>query len=112
MASLASYEGLFVLDPELPESALIALQQSLAEQITKAGGAVDRQQVWGRRRLAYRLGKRRDGVYVLLMFQAPPSAIAPLEGWCAVNESVLRRLIVKAPAPAAAPQPVEAARRG
>ena len=101
------YEGLFVLDGELSDDAMAKAQQQLIEQITKLGGAVDRQQPWGKRRLAYRVRKRRDGFYVLLVFTLAPSAVGPLEQWCALNEGILRRLILRATA--ASLQPAEAA---
>ena len=102
-----SYEGLFILDAELPEDQLTKAQAQIAEQVVKLGGTVERQQPWGRRRLAYRLGKRRDGYYLLVYFTLAASAVKPLEQWCALNESILRRLVV-----IAAPPPVETVSAG
>ena len=101
------YEGLFVLDGELSDDALTKTQQQISEQITKLDGTVERQEAWGKRRLAYRVRKRRDGYYWLLVCRLPAAAVAPFESWCALQESVLRRLVVRLPR--AGLQPVGAA---
>lgn len=100
------YEGLFVLDPELPEEVLVKLQGALAEQITKAGGGVERQQSWGKRRLAYRVRRRRDGVYLCVVFRLPAPAFRTVDQWCALQDGILRRLILRAAE--TSPQLVEA----
>ena len=103
MALHESYEGVFVLDGELSEDALTKAQQQISEQITKLGGTVERQEAWGKRRLAYRVRKRRDGYYWLLVCRLPAAAVAPFESWCALQESLLRRLVVKLPKAALQP---------
>lgn len=99
------YEGIFVLDGELPEDAVTKTQTQIAEQITKLGGTIERQEPWGKRRLAYRLRKRRDGFYLLIVCRLPASAVGTLDAWCALQETILRRLVVKALPPAEAVQP-------
>ncbi len=101
-----AYEGLFLFDPELSEEGWTKAQAQPVAQIGKLHGTVERQQPWGKRRLAYRVRKRRDGYYVLVHFTMPPASVGPLEQWCALNETMLRRLIVKASEDEA--QPVEA----
>lgn len=94
--STGRYEGLFVLDAELSDEAVGKLQAQLAEQITKAQGAVESQQPWGRRRLAYRVHRRRDGIYLLLLFRMPPAGVRGFDQWCSVQDGILRRLITQA----------------
>jgi len=101
------YEGLFVLDPDLSEEALGKFQTQIAEQITKLGGVIERQQPWGKRRLAYRVRKHRDGAYFLVVCQLATSAVGPLDQWCALQGPILRRLIIRAAEEGL--QPVEAA---
>ena len=106
MEQREQYEGLLVLDPDLSEEALSKVQAQIAEQIVKLGGTVERHQSWGKRRLAYRVRKRRDGFYLLVGFTIAPAAITPLNQWCALHKSVLRQLIVRAVSSPS--QPVEA----
>lgn len=97
------YEGLFVLDGDLSEAALTSVQQQISEQITKLGGTIERQESWGKRRLAYRVRKHRDGCYWLVVCRLPAAAVAPFETWCALQEPLLRRLIVRLPKEALQP---------
>lgn len=90
------YEGFFLLDPELSDERLTTVQQQIAEQITKLGGTVERQQPWGKRRLAYQVRRRRDGFYHLVLFRLAPAAVPALDQWCRLQEGILRRLIVTA----------------
>lgn len=90
------YEAVFVLDGELSEDAANKAQAQIAEEITKLGGTIERQELWGKRRLAYRLRKRRDGFYLLVVCRLPAAAVGSLESWCALQETILRRLVVKA----------------
>ena len=106
------YEGLFVLDPNLSEAELTKLQAQIAEQVTKWGGTIDRQQPWGKRRLAYRVKHRRDGHYLFMLFQIKTAAISPLELWCSLNDQILRRLVVRSTGAPAPLQMVEASTDG
>lgn len=89
------YEGLFVLNPDLSEQELSKVQTQIADQIVKLGGTVERQQAWGKRRLAYRIKRHRDGHYHFMLFQIKTAAVAPLELWCSLNEQILRRLVCR-----------------
>ena len=100
------YEGLFVLDGEQSDEALTKAQQQIVEQIARLGGTVERRDPWGKRRLAYRVRRRRDGFYLLVVFRIPSAAVAPLDQWCALNELILRRLILRGASENA--QPMEA----
>lgn len=100
------YEGLFVLDADLSDDALTKFQTQITGQITKLGGVVERSQAWGKRRLAYRIRRKRDGFYLLLLIRLAPSAVAPLEQWARLQETILRQLVVRSMGEVL--QPVEA----
>jgi small subunit ribosomal protein S6 len=93
-----------VLDPNLDDAALEALNTRIQTMVTQRGGTIDRVEPWGRRRLAYPIGRYRDGVYVLMRFQLPPNASTEVERALKLTESVIRHLLVRAeePAPVAA----------
>src|SRR5262249_48652072 len=62
--------------------------------IKDQGGTIGDVERWGRRRLAYEIGKRRDGVYTLIRYHAPGNTVKELERRLRLNESVLRVLTV------------------
>jgi len=95
-----------VLDPNLDDAAIEALNTRIQNMITQRGGTIDNVESWGRKRLAYPIGRFRDGVYILSRFQLPPNAATEIERALKLTESVIRHLLVRAeglaPAPAAA----------
>jgi len=96
-----------VLDPNLDETALEAMNNRIQTLITQRGGSSENVDGWGRRRLAYPIGRFRDGYYVLSRVQLPPTATVEIERALKLNESVIRHLLVRseglvAPAPVAA----------
>jgi small subunit ribosomal protein S6 len=98
------YELMVVLDPNLDEAAIDALNARIQTMSTQRGGTIENVDVWGRRRLAYPIGRYRDGVYILYRMQLPPNAAAEIERALKLTESVIRHLLVRAEglAPAAA----------
>jgi small subunit ribosomal protein S6 len=95
-----------VLDPNLDDAAIEALNTRIQGMVTQRGGTIENVESWGRKRLAYPIGRYRDGVYVLSRFQMPPNAAAEIERALKLTESVIRHLLVRAeglaPAPVAA----------
>jgi len=86
-----------VLDPNLDETALEAMNNRLDTLIAQRGGTISEHvDGWGRRRLAYPIGRNRDGFYVLTRMQLPPNAAAEIERALKLNESVIRHLLVRA----------------
>src|SRR5215813_9823864 len=102
-----------VLDPNLDEAAIEALNARIQALVTQRGGVVEHVDSWGRKRLAYPIKRFRDGVYILSRLQLPPSAAAEIERALKLNESVIRHLLVRAeglqPAAPAAATPAAAA---
>lgn len=101
---MRDYELMVVLDPNLDEAAIDALNARIQTMSTQRGGTIENVDVWGRRRLAYPIGRYRDGVYILYRMQLPPNAAAEIERALKLTESVIRHLLVRAEglAPAAA----------
>ncbi len=95
-----------ILDPSLDESAVDALNTRIATMVSQRGGSIDSVDNWGRKRLAYPIGRYRDGVYILTRMQLPPTAAVEIERALKLTETVIRHLLVRAegltPAPAAA----------
>jgi small subunit ribosomal protein S6 len=89
------YEELFILKPDAPEEEVNQLVDQLKTQLTTAGATVDKVDLWGKRRLAYRVDKYREGSYVLLQFTAGPETVKELERRLRVSDMVLKFLTVR-----------------
>ena len=62
---MRDYELMVVLDPNLDESAIEAMNTRIQTLVTQRGGTVENVDTWGRKRLAYPIGRFRDGFYIL-----------------------------------------------
>ena len=90
---MRDYELLFVLDPSLDEEAKEGLIEKVKDVIN-AGGEAGEADVWGDRKLAYRIGKKSTGYYVVLPFKASAELPKELDRRLRINENVMRHIIV------------------
>jgi small subunit ribosomal protein S6 len=91
---VTKYETTFILDPGLDEAQVNEEVEKVVQWIKGQGGEVLEVQRWGKRRLAYEIGRRRDGIYTLLLYQGPGTIVKELDRRFQLNESVLRSLTV------------------
>jgi small subunit ribosomal protein S6 len=63
--------------------------------IRSSGGSVEKIDVWGRRRLAFEINKKTEGIYAVIDLQATPQAVAELDRQLRLNESVLRTKVIR-----------------
>jgi len=94
---LRDYEILYIVRPELDEEQLQAAIATVNKLIESLGGATQKTDVWGRRRLAYEVRHLREGQYVLTDFQIDPARVPELEGALKISDTVFRHLVVRKP---------------
>jgi small subunit ribosomal protein S6 len=92
---LVKYEVLLMLDPELPEDRQEELVVRARELIERGGGTWVRQDIWGRRRLAYEIDHKGEGVYHLLQFDAEPETLAELSRILRITDGVMRHMATR-----------------
>ena len=84
-----------VLSPEFNEDELTASVERVSQFITDHGGAVEEQDVWGLRRLAYPIKRFLEGNYVLTHFSLDAAGIGDLDRSLKTTEDVLRHLLTR-----------------
>ncbi len=89
------YEIMVILDPNLEERTVAPSLDTYLNVIRTAGGSVEKLDVWGRRRLAYEINKKAEGIYAVIDLQASPEAVAELDRQLRLNESVLRTKVIR-----------------
>lgn len=89
------YENLFIVKPDATEEEVDSLVEQMSKTVTAAGGTVDKVEKWGKRRLAYRVEKNREGQYVLLQFTAEAPTVHEFERRLRVQDSVIKYLTVR-----------------
>ena len=89
------YENLFIVKPDATEEEIDHLIELMSGYVTKDGGTVDKVDKWGKRRLAYRVEKNREGFYVLMQFTAPATTVKEFERRLRVQDAVIKFLTVR-----------------
>ncbi len=89
------YEELFIVKPDAPEEEIDAFIEQMRGVVTNAGGTVDKVEKWGKRKLAYRVEKFREGAYVLFQFSAPAETVKEFERRLRVADLVIKFLTVR-----------------
>ena len=89
------YEVLILLDPELPEERGSEIIARIREQVDGDGGTWDGHEPWGRRKLAYEIDHKSEGVYHLLLFTTPTETLAEISRVLKITDGVVRHLAVR-----------------
>ena len=89
------YEILFIADPNLGEPEVDALAAQIQGHVEKEGGRIQKVEKWGKKRLAYLIGKHREGSYVLIVAEAPPTLVREVERRIRVTDGVIKFMTVR-----------------
>jgi small subunit ribosomal protein S6 len=95
MAGMRRYEMMIILDPSLEERTVQPSLDQFLKVVTIAGGTVDKVDVWGRRRLAYDIDKKSEGIYTVIDLVAEPDTVKELDRQLNLNEAVMRTKILR-----------------
>ena len=89
------YEELFIVKPDTPEEEVDAYIGQIKDLITTGKGTVDKADKWGVRKLAYRVQKFNEGLYVLIQFSAPSELVKEVERRMRVTDTVIKFITVR-----------------
>ena len=90
------YELMVILDPEIDERTVAPSLDKFLNVIRNDGGSIDKVDVWGRRRLAYEINKKAEGIYAVVNFTASPAATTELDRQLSLSEAVMRTKVLRA----------------
>ena len=89
------YEILLLLDAELPEERGNDVIARVRERVEADAGRWDGHEPWGRRKLAYEIDHKAEGIYHLLLFTAAPATLAEVSRVLKITDGVMRHLAVR-----------------
>ncbi|CEA07254.1 30S ribosomal protein S6 [Arthrobacter saudimassiliensis] len=92
---MRAYELMVIIDPEVDERTVEPSLDKFLNVVRNDGGTIDKVDIWGRRRLAYDIKKKSEGIYAVVNFTANPSAAAELDRQLGLNETILRTKIIR-----------------
>ena len=90
------YELMVILDPELEERTVAPSLDTFLNVIRQGGGTVENVDIWGRRRVAYEIQKKTEGIYAVVDFTATSEATQELDRQLKLNELIMRTKILRA----------------
>jgi|HubBroStandDraft_1064217.scaffolds.fasta_scaffold365978_2 small subunit ribosomal protein S6 len=89
------YEELFIAKPDAPDEEVDAFIEQMKTTVSNAGGTVDKVEKWGKRKLAYKVDRYREGAYVLFQFTAEAETVKEFERRLRVSDLVIKFLTVR-----------------
>jgi len=92
---LRTYEIAFIAAPNTADDDLSKLNSQIEQIIADRGGKITKVDNWGRRKLAYRIGKFDEGVYTFVYVEGSGQEIAEVERRLRVTDFVIRHLTVR-----------------
>ena len=89
------YEAVYIVDPDLGDERISAITAKYRGIVESGGGTLEKIDVWERRRLAYEIKGRTEGIYVVMQFRAKPPVEAELRRIFQISEDQIRFLIIR-----------------
>ncbi|MCW4385792.1 30S ribosomal protein S6 [Salinibacterium sp. SYSU T00001] len=90
------YELMVILDPEIDERTVAPSLDKFLNVIRNDGGSIDKVDIWGKRRLAYEINKKSEGIYAVVEMTANASATVELDRQLKLSEAVMRTKVLRA----------------
>ncbi|HUF39175.1 MAG TPA: 30S ribosomal protein S6 [Anaerolineales bacterium] len=96
---MRKYEVVFIVHPDLEETAFKEIVDRVTGWVTAGGGTIEKADIWGKRNLAYPIRKKTEGQYVLLNATFPPEQTTVLERNMRLTEPIMRFLVTSGEEP-------------
>jgi small subunit ribosomal protein S6 len=92
---MRNYDIVVIYSPDLTEDDAARATEEVRTALTAAGGKIGKDEAWGRRKLAYTIRKRREGIYHYFQADSDAKTVAELERRLRLSDNVLRHLVVR-----------------
>ena len=95
MSQARQYELVYIVSPDATEQDVTDLHAQVEAIVARFKGELQKSENWGRRKLAYRIGKHREGTYVLEVFTGTGEMTKELDRRLKVSDHIIRHLCVR-----------------
>jgi small subunit ribosomal protein S6 len=85
-----------IIDPDVEERSIDPTLEKFLNVVRNGGGTVDKVDIWGRRRLAYEIQKKTEGIYAVVNFTATSETTQELDRQLNLNEQIMRTKVLRA----------------
>ncbi len=93
--TLRQYEVMVILDSDLEERTVAPSLDTYLNVVRQDGGSIENVDIWGKRRLAYEINKKSEGIYAVIELKAEPATVKELDRQLTLNESVVRTKVTR-----------------
>jgi small subunit ribosomal protein S6 len=90
------YELMVILDPEIDERTVAPSLDKFLNVVRNDGGTIEKVDIWGKRRLAYEINKKNEGIYAVVDFTAEAATTSELDRQLKLSEAVMRTKVLRA----------------
>ena len=95
MSTSRQYELVYIVTPEASEAQVAELHTQIEQIVTRYQGTFDKTENWGRRKLAYEIGRHKEGTYVLELIIGSGDLLKEIDRRLKVFDTVIRHLVVR-----------------
>lgn len=92
---MRAYELMVILDPSIDERTVAPSMDKYMQLVTADGGSVENIDIWGKRRLAYDINKRSEGIYVVINMTTTPAVALEITRQMGLSEAILRTKLLR-----------------
>lgn len=92
---MRKYEIMVIIDPTVDERQVPALLEKHLKVITDGKGTVDSTDIWGKRRMAYEINKKAEGIYAVITVTAAPAVVAECDRLMTIDEQIMRTKVMR-----------------
>ncbi|MFI8597076.1 30S ribosomal protein S6 [Kocuria koreensis] len=92
---MREYELMAIIDPEVDDRAVEPTLNKFLDVVRNGNGTIENIDIWGRRRLAYEIQKKSEGIYAVVNFTSDPEVAKELDRVLSLNESIMRTKIIR-----------------
>ena len=89
------YELVYVVSPEASDDQVTDLHTQVEAIVQRIGGSIEKTENWGRRRLAYEIGRHKEGTYVLEVLHGTGELMNEIDRRLKVTDLIIRHLVVR-----------------
>ena len=89
------YELVYVVSPDATDEHVAELHTQIEGVVQRMGGQIEKTENWGRRKLAYEIGRHKEGTYVLLVLNGSGELMKEIDRRLKVTDLVIRHLVVR-----------------
>ena len=89
------YELVYLVSPDATDDQVTDLHAQVESIVQRMGGQIDKTDNWGRRKLAYEIGRHKEATYVLEVINGSGDLLKEIDRRLKVSELVIRHLVVR-----------------